>query len=103
MSSMVTLKDGSQISQGTLVYIRMNIVNASQGSQVVLYDLLMRSKDPKYISLFGDTTGILKEYRLLDGNGMVPDDVKRVALCSIEGKFPDVQIVNPFYKRRITN
>ena len=102
---MVTLRNGSQVPQVTLISVYMNIEAAAQENFMALFDLVEKCKDAGYkfvTNPFGDSKAILKAHALIDENENVHDDIKTIVLNSVEGSGMSLKLVNPLQSKQIS-
>ncbi len=103
--TLLTLKDGSQVYQGTVNAVTNSLKVAAKENPVALFDLVKKCKDAghQFISSpFGDSKSILTKYGLIDKNGEVHDAVKKVVLNSVEGSGIFLKLVNPLQAERVS-
>lgn len=97
--SMVTLKDGSQISQQTVASITINIQDANKENPTALYDLVEKCKNENYkLTRICNSEFTLTNHALIDLDKKIHPDVKRVVLNSVEGSGRSLRIVSPLKK-----
>lgn len=101
---MVTLKDGSQVTQVAYGTVSMSLQRVVEESDVALYDLVEKCKDASYnlpVSPFGDSKALLTKLDLIDQRGKVHDDVQKIVLNSIEGSGYDLKLVSPLQSKEV--
>jgi hypothetical protein len=106
--TLVTLKDGSQVFQGTLVSVTTNVIAAAKENPIALYDLAKKCSDASYRftpkTRLGDSKTTLRKFGLIDSKDEVPDTVKKIVINSLEqfaaGAF--IQLVNPLKTEQVS-
>lgn len=101
---MVTLRDGSQVPEATLITTTVKLNEAFEESFVALVDLAKKCKNASHKFIrnpFGDSKAILKKLILIDESEEVYDDVRKIVLNSIEGEGLSLRLVNPLMRARL--
>ena len=103
--TLVTLKDGSQVFQGTFTAVTLSLKDAHKENPVALFDLVEKCKDAGHqlgSPPFGDSKSILTKRGLIDKNGEVHDAVKKIVLNSVEGSGIFLKLVNPLKPEQVS-
>jgi hypothetical protein len=104
--TMVTLRDGSQVSEAILITTTMNIEAAAAAAAAehchVLSDLVEKCKDVGHRFVTDtsvDSKSILQQFNLINSNEQVDEDVRKIVLNLIEGSGLFLRLVNPIKKK----
>jgi hypothetical protein len=107
MAVSLRLKDGYQVSEGSLTAVKMNLDQLKERHLAALIDLVKKCQDPSHEFLptpFGDSSEILRDYALLNNDDeIIHEDVRRIVLNSIEGSGQKLKLVSPLDKNRVTS
>ena len=98
MVTMVTLKDGTQVPEAILRETTQRITTLKKQNYVALFDLVEKCKNAEYKFLynpFGDSKASLTKLTLMDENGNVCEDVRKVVLNSVGKLDLSLKLVNP--------
>jgi hypothetical protein len=83
MASMVTLRDGSTVTQAALFTTKISIDDLAKTNPYALIELVRKCNDITYKfnkSSSVDSAAILKEYKLMTAGEKLHDDVVKVVL-----------------------
>lgn len=96
--SMVTLKDGYQVSSVALNTTLLSMQKVKQESDFIFSDLVNKCKNSAFRFIKhpgGDSKASLTKLGLMDEDGTIHDDIKKIVLNSIEGWNLSLKIVSP--------
>ena len=103
----VSLKDGSTISREAydMVYGTLKLArNKSPAAfTVAFYDLVKRCKNPEFkfaTNPIVASEAFLRSYKLLDSNGSISENVKKITLNSFEKTQLGYKLVDPILVKR---
>ncbi len=102
--TMATLKDGSVVPYGVLATTSESIRAVTRTNIFALCDLIEKCKNDRYqiaASEHYDSKSILTQYGLIDANGQVPDDIKKIVSNSFKGSGLALKFVNPLHEKEI--
>ncbi len=93
----VVLKDGSIVSETDLVSVSMALKELYEGEYLALFDLVKKCRNAGFqipTSQFGDSKKVLLKHKLVNEDGQVHDDVRKIVLNSIQGSGLELKLVS---------
>jgi hypothetical protein len=93
MSTLVTFQDGSQIQKALISTVNMNIEAflEIEGNFPAYVELVKKCQDTNYIITANkecNSPAILKDWRLINSEGQVHSDIRKIILNSTILRFP---------------
>jgi hypothetical protein len=102
---MATLKDGSEVRYDVLATASVSIRTVAGTNIFALCDLIEKCKNDRHQITANEYYGsksILTKYGLIDANGQVPDDIKKIVSNAFKGSGLAIKFVNPLREKEIT-
>lgn len=94
---MVKLKGGAEVARAILITVTIRLENLMAKNPIGFYELVQLARNPKH-KLFGNTRGDLANLALVDDDGIMHEEVRKVILASVEGDDLKMTLVNPVAK-----
>lgn len=104
--NMVTLRDGSEVSEPIYKLAIDAITEAWKSNNIdrllSIVELVEKCKDSKF--QFSDRiyTDLLKKAGLINREGVIPEDIQKIALNCCKGQGLEMQLVDPLIPQRVT-
>jgi hypothetical protein len=105
MVTMLTLKDGYQVTETALNPTIKNIRALYQKNYLVFFDLVEKCRNTEYQFIstpYGDSKAVLKTYTLMNEREEVPEYIQKIVLNSINGSGLYITLVNPIALDRVS-
>lgn len=101
----IVLKDGSLVSEADLDSVSMTLKKLYQSEYLALFDLVKKCSNIEFqipSSQYADSKKVLIKENLINKDGQVHDEVRRIVLNSVQGSGLELRLINPLSNKGVS-